>query len=136
MKEDCIFCKIVNQEIPSDIIYEDSNTLVFLDISPVNHGHTLVIPKNHYINILDINSETFSKVMETVRKISPVIKKAVNADGLTIGINNEKGGGQFVFHLHIHIIPRFNNDGLKLFPQKKYKEGEAKEITKKIKSLL
>jgi len=136
MKEECIFCKIVKGEVPSEKIYEDLDTFAFLDINPVNSGHALVIPKEHYKNLFDISSEAFSKVMETVRKMSPVIKKAVNADGVNIGISNERAANQAVFHLHIHIIPRFQNDGLKMFPAKKYKENESKEIAEKIKSLL
>lgn len=132
MSEDCIFCKIIEKKIPSDIIYEDIDTLAFLDINPVNIGHTLVIPKKHYKNVLDISKEEFSKVMETVRKITPAIKEALNAGGINIGISNEKIANQAVFHLHVHIMPRFENDDLKMFPSKKYKEGEAKQIANKI----
>jgi len=135
MENDCIFCKIVDKKIPADIIYEDKDTLAFLDISPVNIGHTLVIPKKHFRNVFDIPKEEYKKVMETVWKITPKIKEAVKAGGVNIGNSNEKIANQAVFHLHIHIMPRFENDGLKMFPSKKYKEGEAKDIAEKIKSL-
>jgi len=134
--EDCIFCKIIRKELPTDIIYEDEYTLAFLDINPVNPGHTLVIPKNHIKNIFDVNSEDFSNVMETTRKISKAIKEGVNADGLNIGLSNERAANQAVFHLHVHIMPRFNNDGLKMFPAKDYKKGEAKETAEKIRRFL
>src|SRR3989344_3538578 len=135
MENDCIFCKIVSKKIPADIIYEDNDTLAFLDVSPVNIGHTLVIPKKHFRNIFDIQKKEYKKVMETGWKITPKIKEAVEAGGVNIGNSNEKIANQAVFHLHIHIMPRFENDGLKMFPSKKYKEGEAKDIAEKIKSL-
>lgn len=134
--KDCVFCKIAKGEIPCTKIYEDKDTLAFLDINPTNKGHTLIIPKQHFKNILDVSSEAFQKVMETVRKISPAVKKGSEADGLNIGISNEKAANQAVFHLHVHIIPRFENDGLKMFHQGSYKEGEAVKIAEKIKSFL
>ena len=134
---DCIFCKIIKGEIPSNKIYENQNTYAFLDINPVNHGHTLVIPKKHYINIFDTPEETLKQLILTIKKITPAIKKAVNADGINIGLSNEQAAGQAVFHIHFHIMPRFKNDGLKLLPQKTYESPEqAKQIAQKIKNLL
>ena len=133
---DCIFCKIVKVEIPSNKVYEDEKVLAFLDIGPVNKGHTLVIPKKHTTNIFDIEQDDLDAVSKAVRKISPAIKKAVNADGLNIMSSNGKAAGQLVLHSHIHIIPRFKDDGLKHWPQSKYKEGEAEEVKKKIKENL
>jgi len=134
---DCIFCKIIKGEIPSNKIYENQNTYAFLDINPVNHGHTLVIPKKHYINIFDTPEETLKQLILTIKKITPAIKKAVNADGINIGLSNEQAAGQAVFHIHFHIMPRFKNDGLKLLPQKTYESPEqTKQIAQKIKNLL
>lgn len=107
-----IFQKIISREIPAEIVYEDDDTLAFLDIAPNNPGHTLVIPKAHYINIFDVTDEVLTRVMQTVRKIAPSVRDAVNADGVNIQSNHGEAAGQVVFHLHIHIIPRFVSDSL------------------------
>jgi len=133
MTKDCIFCKIVKGEIPSCKIYEDSDTLAFLDIAPVNPGHTLVIPKEHFENLYTLPDETLAGLILTAKKIAQAIKKGIGADGVNIGMNNEKSGGQVIFHAHLHIIPRIEGDGLKLWPQKSYKEGEAESVAEKIK---
>ncbi|MCK4386623.1 MAG: HIT family protein [Candidatus Pacebacteria bacterium] len=133
MKNDCLFCKIVAGEIPANKVYEDKNFLAFLDVNPVNQGHTLIIPKKHSRNILEIDDETFKEMMPIVKKLSEKIKTALNADGINIIINNEPAAGQIIFHTHIHIIPRFANDGLRHWPGGKYTEGEAEIIAKKIK---
>jgi len=130
---DCLFCKIVSGEIPCNKIYEDENFLAFLDINPVNKGHILVIPKKHSKNILEIDSKTIENLIVVVKKLSKKIKKTLKADGINIIINNELEAGQIIFHTHVHIIPRFAGDNLKHWPGKKYKEGEAEIITKKLK---
>ncbi len=104
--EDSIFSKIVRKEIPADIVYEDEHTLAFLDIAPNVLGHTLVIPKEPFRNIFDIDEETLARVMETVRKVAPAVRDSVGAKGVHINSNHEHEGGQEVFHLHFHIIPR------------------------------
>lgn len=111
MNED-IFAKIIAREIPADIVYEDEHTLAFLDLHPVNPGHTLVVPKEFSRNILDISPDAFAKVAETVRTLSRVIKEAMGADGINIHMNNEPAAGQEVFRTHLHIIPRHHGDGL------------------------
>lgn len=133
---DCIFCKIVRDELPSYKVYEDANTLAFLDIRPVNAGHTLVIPKEHSTNIFDIAPEDWLAVADTVRRVAVAIEKSVRADGVNIGMNNREHAGQVVHHPHVHIIPRFKGDGLKLMPQRTYKEGEAEQTAKKIRAAL
>lgn len=104
--EDTIFSKIVRKEIPADIVYEDEHTLAFLDIAPNVLGHTLVIPKKPFRNIFDIDEETLAHVIETARKLAPAVRDAVGAKGVHINSNHEHEGGQEVFHLHFHIIPR------------------------------
>jgi len=132
MGPDCIFCKIIRGELPSYKLYEDDKTMAFLDIHPVNAGHTLVVPKVHATNIFDISPEDWAAVAETVRVLSIAIEKGVNADGVNIAMNNREHAGQVVHHPHVHIIPRFRGDGLKLMPQRNYKENEAEETAKKI----
>lgn len=135
-EETTIFTKILSREISAEIIYEDDDTLAFLDIAPNNPGHTLVIPKKPSRNLLDIESDSWSKVMETVRRLAPVVKDAVDADGINLMMNNEPVAGQMVFHTHVHIIPRFKDDGYKHWGSKPYADGEIKEVAQAIRSAL
>ena len=133
--KNCLFCKIVSGEIPCYKIYEDENFLAFLDINPVNPGHTLVIPKKHSRNVLEMdNNKTLGNLMLIVQKLSKQIKTALKSDGINIIMNNEPAAGQIIFHTHTHIIPRFLNDKLKQWSSKKYTEKEflatAKQIRK------
>ena len=134
--ESCLFCKIVNREIPSDFLYEDENVVAFLDIQPNNPGHTLVIPKKHFRNIFDIEENTLQELIVGVKKVAKAVKNGVKADGINIAMNNDPAAGQLVFHAHIHVIPRFRDDGYKHWPHKLYKEGEASIVTQKIKARL
>ncbi|MFC1730830.1 HIT family protein [candidate division KSB1 bacterium] len=131
-----LFLKIIKGEIPSEKIYEDDKTYAFLDINPNNPGHTLVIPKESSRNIFDIKEEDWQALMETVRKLAPSIKEAMQADGINIHMNNEPAAFQEVFHTHIHIIPRFKDDGFKPFGGTPYKEGEEKRVGEKIRSII
>jgi histidine triad (HIT) family protein len=131
--EDCIFCKIVKKEIPADIVYEDENTLAFLDIAPVNIGHTLVIPKEHFANIYETPEATLMDIMKVVKKLSHAVKNSLQADGINVTMNNDPAANQIVFHAHVHIIPRITNDGFSIWRGKRpYQEGEKKEVAKKI----
>jgi len=131
--DDCIFCKIVKKEVASSIIYEDEAILAFLDVAPVNIGHSLVIPKEHFADIHETPSKIMGKIMEVTKKVSGAIKAGVGADGINIHMNNEKAAFQAVFHAHVHVIPRFINDGLQEWHGKKlYNEGEEKLTAEKI----
>lgn len=133
---DCIFCKIIRGELPSFKLYENERVAAFLDIHPVSAGHTLVVPKGHATNIFDIKKEDWTAVAEAVRVLSIAIEKAVAADGVNIAMNNREHAGQVVHHPHVHIIPRFRGDGLKLMPQREYNTGEAEETAAKIRTAL
>jgi histidine triad (HIT) family protein len=135
-EKDCIFCKIIAGEIPAEKVYEDENTLAFLDIKPVNFGHTLLIPKKHSQNIFDLPTEELQGMMPALKKVAEAIKESVNADGLNITNNHEAAAGQLVYHLHFHIIPRFSNDGFVHWHGKSYAEGEMSATAEKIKSAL
>lgn len=134
--DDCIFCKIIAGEIPSHKIYEDDDTYAFLDINPVNPGHTLVIPKTHSRNLHDIEEQDWLAVMKTARVLSSKIKEGVGADGINIEMNNERPAGQVVFHSHVHIVPRIDDDGFRHWPGTPYKDGGAEEVADKIKNAL
>jgi histidine triad (HIT) family protein len=110
---DCIFCKIIAGEIPSFKVYEDNNVLAFLDITQGTKGHTLIIPKKHIKNIYDLDEETAANIFKVVPKIANALKKSFNPIGINIVNNNDKPLQQ-VFHYHIHLIPRYENDGMKL----------------------
>ncbi len=133
---ECLFCKIIAGELPSHRVFEDAETLAFLDIRPVNAGHTLVVPKRHSHNIFDIDPRDWIAVAETVRRVAIGIEKGTGADGVNIAMNNREHAGQVIFHPHVHIIPRFKNDGLKLMPQRSYEKGEAEGVLEKIKKVL
>lgn len=129
---DCIFCKIIAGEIPAHTVYEDADTLAFLDIKPANPGHVLVIPKRHSRNLLDIPENEWLDVMKTVRRLAPIVKEAMHAPGVNLSMNNEPAAHQMVFHAHVHIIPRFDGDPHKPWAQREYAGGEAKGVAEKI----
>lgn len=132
--DDCIFCKIVKGEIPSYKVYEDKNILAFLDIAPVSSGHVLVIPKKHFQNIEEISADELCFIAAAVKSIGLKIKNNLGVAGYNVCVNNDPVAGQLIPHLHFHIIPRNNEDDLKPWPQKRYEEGEAEKVLKKIKN--
>lgn len=108
---DCLFCNIIKGEIPSYKVYEDEMTYAFLDINPCARGHTVVVPKTHYENFTDMPAEEAGALFATVRMIARLVEDAVSADGSNIGLNNRPAAGQVVPHAHVHVIPRFEEDG-------------------------
>ena len=116
---DCIFCKIVNEEIPCYKVYEDNNLLAFLDITQGTKGHTLIIPKKHIRNVYELDETTAKEIFAVVPKLARAIKKAFNPIGLNIVNNNDKPL-QSVFHFHIHLIPRYEDDGMVLTTENNY----------------
>lgn len=125
---DCIFCKIINGKIPSAKVYENDKVFAFLDINPVNKGHTLVVPKKHSANMLEDDLEDLNACMDAVQKVAKATIAAVNAQGFNLGVNTNREAGQVVMHTHFHVIPRFSNDGLRHWPQGKYKEGVMEQV--------
>ncbi len=121
--ENCIFCQIIAGEIPAYKIYEDDKWFAFLDINPVNLGHTLLLPKRHYRNLFDLPTDLLCEMGVMLQKLTLAVKDATQADGINIGWNNEPAAGQLVFHSHTHIMPRFEGDG---FVHWKGKGGETK----------
>jgi histidine triad (HIT) family protein len=111
--KDELFLKIIKGELPSFKVYEDEYTFAFLTIQPNTKGHTLVVPKKYSENLYDTDEETLAKVITSVKKVALLLKKSLKADGIKIAQNNERLGGQAVFHLHFHVIPRYKEDGLK-----------------------
>lgn len=132
-KEDCIFCKIVNGEIPSKTIYEDENFRAILDMGPATKGHALLLPKEHADNLFELPEEIAKKVLPTARKIAVEMKEKLQYDGINLVQNNGEVAGQTVMHFHLHMIPRYENDGQKIgwVPGKPSQE-ELEEIKNQI----
>lgn len=107
----CIFCKIANGEIPSSTLYEDEDFRVILDLGPATRGHALLIPKEHYADLFELDDELAAKALTVARKVGKKIKDALGADGFNLVQNNGEAAGQTVFHFHMHLIPRYENDG-------------------------
>ena len=130
--EDCLFCKIIAGEIPCTKVYEDEMVFCFLDIAPINKGHILVIPKKHSTDLYSLPEEDLFACAKACQKMAVAVKNSVAADGINLGMNNGKAAGQLVPHAHFHVMPRFENDGLKHWPGGSYNEGEAEELAAKI----
>ena len=115
--ENCIFCRIVQKKAPASILYEDKAVIAFLDIHPLNFGHSLIIPKDHCADIFDIPDQDLVAVYEATKKISPAIRRTTNSDGISIIQQNGKAAGQDIFHFHVHVVPRFLGQKLKSFSE-------------------
>jgi histidine triad (HIT) family protein len=133
---DCIFCRIAAGEVPAVRILENPVVLAFLDIAPVNYGHTLVIPKAHYENLLDLPDTLWQEMGRVCRKVALALRGTLYAQGFNIGMNNFEAAGQVVFHAHLHVIPRYFTDGLKLFPQEYYKPGDMEKTGEQLRRAL
>ncbi|MGC8971478.1 MAG: HIT family protein [bacterium] len=135
--KECIFCKIIKRESEGYIVFEDDISLAFLDIRPLNPGHCLLVPKEHYETLMDVPEDLVGPIFRNAKLISKAIELGLEAQGIFIGINNRVS--QSIPHLHVHIVPRNRNDGLKGFfwPRHPYKDREtALEIQSKIKSAI
>ncbi len=132
-KDDCIFCKLANGEIPTNTIYEDNDFRVFLDAAPSTKGHCLIVPKEHFDDLSELDEEIAAKVMPLAKKIMKLLKEKLGWDGFNVIQNNGKVAGQTVFHFHTHLIPRYNGDGqdLNMKPGSP-KEGELESVLKEI----
>jgi len=133
---ECIFCNIVNHNAEAEIIFEDEKLVAFLDIQPINYGHTLVVPKKHYDNFLTVPPEELSHLINTVQYITGAVKRSVKADGFNVISNNGESAGQTDYHFHFHIIPRFADDFTFKPRFKNYTDEGLKEYADKIRSVL
>lgn len=117
----CIFCKIINGDIPSKTLYENEEFKVIFDIAPASKGHVIILPKYHAENIFELPEEVVAKSFVMAKKVATVLKSVLKCDGINILQNNGEAAGQTVFHLHIHVIPRWDNDNMGLL----WQQGEA-----------
>ena len=133
----CIFCKIIDGSIPSTVVYEDADFKAIMDIAPAAKGHVLILPKKHCADLLSIDPDVAAKALGVASKIANAQKKALNCDGINLLQNSGEAAWQSVFHLHIHLIPRYNNDNLSLpWEHLSYADGEAQEYADKIRACL
>lgn len=132
--ENCIFCKILNGDIPSAKLYEDEDFAIILDVGPASLGHALILPKEHYGNLFEMPEELLSKCMNLAKVWGDKLVKALNADGLNLVQNNGIAAGQTVFHYHLHMIPRYEGDNVGgLWTPGTLSEEQKKEILEKVK---
>jgi histidine triad (HIT) family protein len=134
--EDTVFAKIIRRELPADIVYEDEETIAFLDISPNAPGHTLVVPKKPVVNIFDADDATLAAVMRTVRKVAPAVRDALEARGVHVNSNHGEAAGQVVPHLHFHIIPRHDRGEFEFWPHADAPPGELATVAEKIRGAI
>ena len=127
--ENCIFCKIGRGYIPSYKLYEDEDFKVFLDLSPTSYGHALIIPKEHYKNLFELDDTIASKALVLAKKVGAAMMNTLHCDGLNVLQNNGEAAGQTMFHFHIHLIPRYKDDDTKIiFAENSLTEEDAKKI--------
>ncbi len=130
--ENCIFCKIVNKEIPADIIYEDDDVICFLPKDIEVYGHTLVVPKKHYVSLDDIPADVLSELIKVAQKLTLEYKKKIGATGMNLLHASGADAQQEVFHFHLHLFPRFENDGIDTWPRLEKVEIKREELWKKL----
>lgn len=133
----CIFCKIANGEIPSTTLYEDEDFRVILDLGPATRGHALLLPKNHFANLFELDDETAQKAILVAKKMAGKMKAALGADGFNLVQNNGEAAGQTVFHFHMHLIPRYQGDtvGITWTPGE-LSDQDKEEILSKVRAQL
>lgn len=135
--ENCIFCKLAAGDIPTNTVYEDEYLRAIMDAAPANKGHIIILPKSHAANIFELEDIYVEKAFILAKKIAIALKRFLNCDGINILQNNGEAAGQTVFHFHVHIIPRYENDNCNIaWTQCGYEDGEACEIAKNINALL
>jgi histidine triad (HIT) family protein len=115
--DSCIFCRIAQKRVPANLVYEDEKAMAFLDIKPLSEGHTLIIPKSHYETVFDIPEELLMHIHGVTKRVALAVKKATQADGISIMQQNGKAAGQEILHLHVHIIPRCEDQKLPKFSE-------------------
>lgn len=133
VQDDCIFCKLANGVFPTNKLFEDDDFTVILDASPANKGHALILPKQHYANLFEIDDEVSSKVLPLAKKIATALKEELGCDGINVVQNNGPSAGQTVFHFHVHVIPRYDADDFQIgWPQSEPDAAEQEELAKKL----
>jgi histidine triad (HIT) family protein len=136
---DCIFCKIIRGEVEAGKLYEDDNVLAFLDANPITKGHSLVVTKQHFENIFDIDAEILKDVITTGKKVTDMLQKSLGASGANLINSSGKDAEQIIFHFHLHLVPRYENDLLNMhewwhIKERKITIDEQKSLAERIKN--
>lgn len=131
--QDCIFCKIANGEIPSNTVYENSDFKVILDVAPAAKGHCLILPKEHFKNIFEIDADTAARLFSLATEVARALRQELHCDGLNILQNNGAAAGQTVDHVHLHLIPRFEDDDISIGLNPK--QSDSQELAQLAKAL-
>lgn len=130
-KDDCIFCKIANGEIPSRSLYEDDEFKVIMDLAPATKGHSLILPKNHFNNLYELPDETAGKAMMLAKKMATMMTDKLSCDGFNLVQNNGECAGQTIFHFHLHLIPRYLDDNQNILFEATHPSAEELDATLK-----
>ena len=133
---DCIFCKIINEDIPSYKVYEDERVVAFFDILPVSPGHTIVASKHHVADLENLDENDLVSMTKAVKKIGRAMLDGLGVKGYSVYLDNKSAANQHVPHVHFHVVPRAEGDGLERWPQSGYNEGDAEFYLKRIKKEL
>lgn len=130
---DCVFCRIVAGEVPSEILFENEHVVAILDINPIHFGHALIVPRKHYRDFLDLAPECYPPLLDAARTVSAALVEGLKLEGFNLFSNNGRIAGQSVFHFHLHITPRYENDDIRfVLNLKKYNNGEMKQYADRI----
>ena len=129
---DCIYCKIINEDIPSYKVYEDEKVIAFFDILPVSPGHTIVVPKHHVADVENLDEGDLIAMTKVVKKIGKAMLDGLGVKGYSVYLDNKSAANQHVSHVHFHVVPRAEGDGLERWPQSGYGDGDAEFYLKKI----
>lgn len=125
---ECVFCKIISGEIPSEILFQNEQVVTILDINPIHFGHALIIPRKHYRDFLELEPSCYSSLLEAARTVSAALVKGLNLEGFNLFSNNGISAGQSVFHFHLHVTPRYEHDDIRfVLKLKKYENGKMKQ---------
>jgi histidine triad (HIT) family protein len=131
----CVFCQIIAREIPAEVLFENNCAVAILDVNPIHYGHTLVIPKNHHRDFLDVPDKELAGIMHAVHVVSSALVKSFNLEGFNFFSNNGTVAGQSVFHFHIHVTPRYANDNIRfVLKLKRYAGNDMKGVAEKIRA--
>ena len=134
MSTDCTFCKIISKHLPAEILFESTHVVSILDINPIHHGHALVIPKLHCKDFLDVPAEQMADIFHAAQVVAKALVSSLGLKGFNIFSNNGRIAGQSVFHFHLHVTPRYQDDNIKfVLKLKKYEEGEIQNFARRIK---
>lgn len=133
---DCIFCKIVARELPATYVFENDQVVAFMDLKPVTKGHLLVVPKIHSTDITETSSEAAAALINQAQILGTAAMNGLNAQGFNIGINTKPAAGQVIFHTHVHVIPRYSHDGLKMWPNMDQLEEDLETTANSIRAQL